>query len=119
MRTIYFDYNATTPLDAAVREAMLPWLGERFGNPSSGHEFGTAARKAVNRAREQIAAEPASPSPTAEPVAPVGPARFSWPVRGEILARFGMCAAMGFHQGREGESLRRLDQPQAQTGQGV
>ena len=35
MRTVYFDYNATTPLDPQVREAMLPFLGEVWGNPSS------------------------------------------------------------------------------------
>ncbi len=38
MKTIYFDYNATTPLDPKVREAMLPFLGEIFGNPSSIHK---------------------------------------------------------------------------------
>ncbi|MBI5485892.1 MAG: cysteine desulfurase [Deltaproteobacteria bacterium] len=54
-RTIYLDHNATTPLLPEVREAMLPWLGERFGNPSSGHGFGTEARRAVERAREQVA----------------------------------------------------------------
>jgi cysteine desulfurase len=53
--TIYLDHNATTPLLPAVREAMLPWLGERFGNPSSRHGFGTAAKHAVERAREQVA----------------------------------------------------------------
>ncbi len=51
----YFDHNATTPLDPRVREAMLPWIGERFGNPSSIHSFGQAAREAVERAREQVA----------------------------------------------------------------
>ena len=40
MRTIYFDYNATTPLDPVVRDAMLPYLGEVFGNPSSVHHVG-------------------------------------------------------------------------------
>ncbi len=45
---IYLDWNATTPLDPAVREAMLPWLGAaepaRFGNASSRHEYGRQAR---------------------------------------------------------------------------
>ena len=46
-RPIYLDHNATTPLDPRVRDAMLPWLGERHGNPSSVHSFGRAARDAV------------------------------------------------------------------------
>jgi len=53
---VYFDHNATTRIDERVLEAMLPYLREQFGNASSRHEFGTAARKAVNRAREQVAA---------------------------------------------------------------
>lgn len=53
---VYLDHNATTPLDERVLEAMLPFLTERFGNPSSRHEFGTVARKALDRAREQVAA---------------------------------------------------------------
>ena len=55
-RTIYFDYNATTPIDDRVLEAMLPYLREQYGNASSRHELGTQARKAVDRAREQVAA---------------------------------------------------------------
>ncbi len=53
---VYLDNNATTPLDPRVREAMAPWLGERFGNPSSIHAFGQAARGAVEEAREKVAA---------------------------------------------------------------
>lgn len=56
MTQVYFDYNATTPLDAKVLAAMLPYLREQYGNASSRHEFGTIARKAVNQAREQVAA---------------------------------------------------------------
>ena len=56
MADVYLDHNATTPLDPRVREAMLPWLGERFGNPSSIHRVGQAARNAVEEAREQVAA---------------------------------------------------------------
>ncbi len=52
----YFDWNATTPLDEAVREAMLPWLGARFGNASSRHEYGRAARAALDEARARVAA---------------------------------------------------------------
>lgn len=53
---VYFDHNATTPLDPAVREAMLPWLGERFGNASARHEYGRDAKRALDAARAQVAA---------------------------------------------------------------
>ena len=56
MHPVYFDHNATTPLHPRVREAMLPWIGERHGNPSSLHQFGQAARNAVEEAREKVAA---------------------------------------------------------------
>lgn len=56
MDHIYFDHNATTPLDERVLSAMLPFLKDQHGNASSRHEFGTAARKAVDDAREQVAA---------------------------------------------------------------
>lgn len=52
----YLDHNATTPLDPRARAAMLPWLGETFGNPSSVHGYGQAAREAVEAARAQVAA---------------------------------------------------------------
>ena len=55
MKTIYFDYNATTPLDPAVREAMLPFLGEVFGNPSSVHHVGRQARAILDDARDRVA----------------------------------------------------------------
>lgn len=51
----YFDHNATTPLDPRVLEAMLPWLVDRHGNPSSPHEYGRQASAAVEEAREQVA----------------------------------------------------------------
>ncbi|MBL9150921.1 MAG: aminotransferase class V-fold PLP-dependent enzyme [Verrucomicrobiales bacterium] len=54
---IYLDNNATTRIHPAVRDAMLPWLSEEgYGNPSAGYRFGKAARQAVDRAREQVAA---------------------------------------------------------------
>jgi len=56
MHPVYLDNNATTPLHPKVREAMLPWIGERYGNPSSLHRFGQAARNAVEEAREKVAA---------------------------------------------------------------
>jgi cysteine desulfurase len=55
MRTIYFDYNATTPLDAHVREAMLPYLDEVYGNPSSVHHVGRHARALLDDARDRVA----------------------------------------------------------------
>ena len=53
---IYLDHNATTPLLPEVVDAMLPYLRQHFGNPSSGHVFGRRARQGVERAREQVAA---------------------------------------------------------------
>jgi cysteine desulfurase len=55
MRTVYLDYNATTPLDPLVREAMLPFLGEIWGNPSSVHHIGRRARVLLDEARERTA----------------------------------------------------------------
>jgi cysteine desulfurase len=55
MRPIYLDYNATTPIDPEVAAAMLPYIREHFGNPSSSHAFGVAARKGVENARRQMA----------------------------------------------------------------
>ncbi len=54
-RPIYLDYNATTPIDPEVVEAMRPYLEEHFGNPSSSHAYGRLAREAVQQAREQVA----------------------------------------------------------------
>lgn len=55
-KLIYMDYQATTPVDPRVRDAMLPLFAERFGNPhSSGHAFGWQAEEAVQIARERIA----------------------------------------------------------------
>jgi cysteine desulfurase len=53
---IYLDHNATTPVLPEVVEAMLPYLREHFGNPSSAHLYGTRARAAVEGARAQVAA---------------------------------------------------------------
>jgi cysteine desulfurase len=53
---IYLDHAATTPVAAEVRAAMIPFLGERFGNPSSIHQTGRDARAAVDAARDTIAA---------------------------------------------------------------
>lgn len=52
---IYLDWNASSPLHPAVREAMLPWLDKRFGNASSRHEYGRHARAAIDEARARVA----------------------------------------------------------------
>ena len=53
---IYLDHNATTPLDARVLDAMLPYLAGPYANPSSSHRLGRAARDAIEAARAQVAA---------------------------------------------------------------
>src|SRR5580658_2521227 len=55
MKWVYFDCNATTAVEPAVVEAMLPYLSGEFGNASSIHGFGQRARGAVETAREQVA----------------------------------------------------------------
>src|SRR4051794_39671774 len=55
MKLIYLDYNATTPLDPGVVEAMLPYLREHFGNSSSAHAYGKMTHEAVEMARGQVA----------------------------------------------------------------
>ncbi len=56
MATLYFDHNATTPLDPFVLEAMLPYMGSQFANASATYTAGREARRAVDQAREQVAA---------------------------------------------------------------
>src|ERR1700712_1220347 len=52
---IYLDHAATTPVRAEVLEAMMPFFGPRFGNPSSVHRWGRDARTALDEARERVA----------------------------------------------------------------
>src|SRR5258708_26240364 len=56
MHRVYLDHNATTPVEPAVLQAMLPYLSGEFGNAASIHTFGQRARGAVETAREQVAA---------------------------------------------------------------
>ena len=55
MRQVYLDNSATTPILPEVREAMIPYLGEFFGNPSCIHSWGDSAREAMESARSQVA----------------------------------------------------------------
>ncbi len=55
MRSIYLDYNATTPIAPSVQESMLPFLAEHFGDPASHHAVGRAAQEAMDDARHQVA----------------------------------------------------------------
>jgi len=54
MKKIYLDYSASTPIDPRVLKAMLPYLKEHFGNPSSIHRFGQIARRAIDEARNSV-----------------------------------------------------------------
>ncbi|MBL7075502.1 selenide, water dikinase SelD [candidate division KSB1 bacterium] len=54
MKPIYLDHNATTPIDPGVAEAMIPYLREHFGNPSSSHWYGVQAKRAVEQARQML-----------------------------------------------------------------
>jgi len=56
MRRIYLDHNASTPIDPAVAAAMMPFLQDHYGNPSSGHWAATTAKTALETARGQVAA---------------------------------------------------------------
>lgn len=55
MRQIYLDYNASTPVDPQVLDGMLPYLKQKYGNPSSSHVFGVACRAGIEQARERVA----------------------------------------------------------------
>ena len=54
MRQVYLDNNATTRPDGQVVEAMLPYLTEFYGNPSSTHDLGAKSRQAMKRARDHV-----------------------------------------------------------------
>ena len=52
---IYLDHNATTPVDPAVAKAMMPFMQEEFGNPSSPYSLGTRAKETFERSRQEVA----------------------------------------------------------------
>lgn len=54
-KPVYLDYNASTPVDPKVVEVMLPYIVDNFGNPSSNHYYGIAAKQAIEKARKQVA----------------------------------------------------------------
>jgi hypothetical protein len=84
---IYLDYNATTPVDPRVVEAVYPFLAADFGNPSSAHAYATPAAQALHTARQQLAALIGADPSGIVPPAQIGPisspsqpsTRPSWP----------------------------------------
>lgn len=94
MRQIYLDYNATTPIDPRAREAMLPFLHEHFGNPSSAHALGRACQEAIRDARAKLAQALGAASDEivftsgateANNLALKGLAFKHWPARGHVV----------------------------------
>ncbi len=83
---IYLDYAATTPLSRAAGEAMLPWLTDYFGNPSSVHSFGRDARKALQTARRQVA-EAIGADPSEIYFTSGGAESDNWAIKGVAFAR--------------------------------
>jgi cysteine desulfurase len=75
MKQVYLDNNATTRLDPMVLEAMMPFLTDFYGNPSSIHDFGLPAQAALERAHQQVAAllGPTIPARSSLPPAPPKP----------------------------------------------
>ncbi|HXF67455.1 MAG TPA: cysteine desulfurase family protein [Burkholderiales bacterium] len=118
MERVYFDHNATTPIAEEVLEAMMPYLRGRYGNASSRHELGTVARRAVERARAQVAAlvgaQPAqvifvSGGTEANNLFIKGAAGYLKPVQVAVSAIEHPCVAKPAQElARQGWKLRRL-----------
>lgn len=83
---VYLDYNATTPVDPAVVAAMLPHLRDGFGNPSSSHAYGTAARDALEDARAKTARLVAAPTGSTTVFTGSGSEADALAIRGAVLA---------------------------------
>jgi len=66
-KCIYLDYNGTTPIHPAVLHAMLPYLTQHFGNPSSSHHYGHEPKRAIHHARRALLSLLASPQDTDDP----------------------------------------------------
>ncbi|MFN2456267.1 MAG: cysteine desulfurase NifS [Pyrinomonadaceae bacterium] len=81
---IYLDNNATTQVAPEVREAMLPYLTELYGNPSSAYTFGREMRKAVERAREQVAELLGARAPSEIVFTSGGSEADNWAIRGAL-----------------------------------
>ena len=84
---IYLDNNATTRVAPEVRDAMLPYLAELYGNPSSAHTFGREMRRAVERAREQVAGLLGAADASEIVFTSCGSESDNWAVRGVLERR--------------------------------
>lgn len=82
---VYLDYNATTPVDPAVVQAMLPFWAEHFGNPSSSHGYGGAARDGLEQARAQVAALLGAPASSSIVFTGTGSEADALAIRGAVL----------------------------------
>jgi cysteine desulfurase len=83
---IYLDYNATTPIFPEVSDAMLPFVTTHFGNPSSGHVYGAACRRAVDGARASVAALIGAASPSEICFVGCGTEADNWAIWGTTMA---------------------------------
>src|ERR1700759_2147411 len=90
-KPVYLDHNASTPVDPDVLKAMLPYLGDEFGNPSSAHALGRRARDAVETARAEGAALIGA-SPDEIPFTGGGPKASNIAIRGTAAANRGRSA---------------------------
>jgi cysteine desulfurase len=86
-RPVYLDYNATTPVDPRVVEAMVPYLTSEFGNPSSSHPYGARAHDAVDAARAQVASLVGAPTGGRVVFTASGSEADALAIRGTVLAR--------------------------------
>lgn len=86
MQSIYLDYNATTPIAPEVADAMIPFLREHFGNPSSSHPYGIATKQAIEKARQQVAGL-IHCSPEEIVYTSGGTESNNYAIRGSVLAR--------------------------------
>lgn len=87
---VYLDYNATTPVDPRVLDAVLPYLREHFGNPSSRYRYGTAARDGLEQARSEVGALLGAPPGSSVVFTGSGSEADALAVRGAALAHPGI-----------------------------